>query len=305
MRTIVEEEEKEGTDTEITLGMKSLLGVFFGSVLVCGVFFGFGYSLGRGTARSNAAAAVSNPAIAVKPSTASDTNSSDASGPEASSSDANGLAASGSAPTGGSDLKTVVSDPNPSASPSSDPTSGATSSTQYEYVPTPQGPARRPLGAPDKSLARKPSPASALAGAAPAPAPAYTKPSAAVVQPPALQVQQPPAPSPAVAPRPEPAALTGTRPTSAPQRPLAIPASTPAPASAATGSTMVQIAAVSHQEDATILVSALRKRGYAVVVRNEPKDSLFHVQVGPFASRDEAKAMRARLLGDGYNAILK
>jgi DedD protein len=68
---------------------------------------------------------------------------------------------------------------------------------------------------------------------------------------------------------------------------------------------MVQIAAVSHQEDATILVSALRKRGYAVVVRNEPKDSLFHVQVGPFASRDEAKAMRARLLGDGYNAILK
>jgi DedD protein len=295
MRTIVEEEEKEGTDTEITLGMKSLLGVFFGSVLVCGVFFGFGYSLGRGTAHPNAAATDSNPAIGVKPATASDTNSSDTSGPTA----------SGSGATGGSDLKTVVSDPNASASPSSNATPSTSSDTQYEYVPTPEGPARRPLGASDKPLARKPSPASALASAAPASAAAYTKPSAAVVSQPDLQAQQPPAPPPAVAPRPEPAAFTETRPTSSPQRPVAIPASTQAPASAATGSTMVQIAAVSHQEDATILVSALRKRGYAVVVRNEPKDSLFHVQVGPFASRDEAKAMRARLLGDGYNAILK
>jgi cell division septation protein DedD len=68
---------------------------------------------------------------------------------------------------------------------------------------------------------------------------------------------------------------------------------------------MVQIAAVSHQEDANILVAALRRRGYSVIVRNEPKDSLLHVQIGPFASRDQAKAMRARLLADGYNAILK
>jgi DedD protein len=68
---------------------------------------------------------------------------------------------------------------------------------------------------------------------------------------------------------------------------------------------MVQIAAVTHQEDANILVGALRKRGYVVVVRNDPKDSLLHVQLGPFSSRDEARAMRARLLGDGYNAILK
>src|SRR5271154_1613851 len=49
MRSIEETEEQEHTDTEITLGMKSLLGVFFGLVLICGVFFGFGYSLGRGS----------------------------------------------------------------------------------------------------------------------------------------------------------------------------------------------------------------------------------------------------------------
>lgn len=68
---------------------------------------------------------------------------------------------------------------------------------------------------------------------------------------------------------------------------------------------MVQIAAVSHQEDADVLVSALRKRGYSVVTRNESRDNLLHVQIGPFATRDAAKAMRAKLLADGYNAILK
>src|SRR5580698_7514877 len=47
MRSILETEKDESTDTEITLGMKSLLGVFFGLVLICGVFFGFGYSLGH------------------------------------------------------------------------------------------------------------------------------------------------------------------------------------------------------------------------------------------------------------------
>ena len=68
---------------------------------------------------------------------------------------------------------------------------------------------------------------------------------------------------------------------------------------------MVQIAAISKQEDADVLVAALRKRGYSAVVRNDPKDNLLHVQIGPFATRDEARAMRAKLLADGYNAILK
>src|SRR5271156_5748735 len=51
MRTLfdTEEEEIEGKASEITLSTASLLGIFFGLVLVCGVFFGFGYSIGRGT----------------------------------------------------------------------------------------------------------------------------------------------------------------------------------------------------------------------------------------------------------------
>lgn len=68
---------------------------------------------------------------------------------------------------------------------------------------------------------------------------------------------------------------------------------------------MVQIAAVSHPEDADVLVGALRRRGYAVAVRRDPTDNLMHVQVGPFSSHDEASAMRQRLLNDGYNAVIQ
>jgi cell division septation protein DedD len=68
---------------------------------------------------------------------------------------------------------------------------------------------------------------------------------------------------------------------------------------------MVQEAAVRVPQDAEILVDALKKRGYTAAVRNEPQDQLLHIQLGPFASRAEALAMRTKLLGDGYNAVVK
>ncbi len=68
---------------------------------------------------------------------------------------------------------------------------------------------------------------------------------------------------------------------------------------------MVQIAAVSHREDADVLVSALKKLGYNASVRSEATDKLLHVQIGPFPARDEANLVRTKLLNDGYNAILK
>jgi DedD protein len=68
---------------------------------------------------------------------------------------------------------------------------------------------------------------------------------------------------------------------------------------------MVQVAAVSKQEDAEILVTALRKKQYPVFVANSAGDPLFHVQVGPFSDKKDADAMRNRLAGDGYNAIVK
>jgi DedD protein len=68
---------------------------------------------------------------------------------------------------------------------------------------------------------------------------------------------------------------------------------------------MVQIAAVSHPDDAEVLVNALRRRGYSVTARRDNGDSLIHVQTGPFVNRNDANAMRQKLLNDGYNAIVQ
>lgn len=69
---------------------------------------------------------------------------------------------------------------------------------------------------------------------------------------------------------------------------------------------VVQVAAVSKQEDAQALAEALRKKSYAVVIAtNPPNDKLYHVQVGPFTDVADAESIRNRLVSDGYNPILK
>jgi cell division septation protein DedD len=80
---------------------------------------------------------------------------------------------------------------------------------------------------------------------------------------------------------------------------------TPQPASAQSGTIMVQIAAVKNRPDAEALADALRKNGFTPTVRTEPQDKLLHVQVGPFNNRDEAKAMRQKLSSAGYDAFIK
>ncbi len=42
----------EVRDTEITLGTGKLLGIFFGLVIICAVFFGLGFSMGRSSVKS-------------------------------------------------------------------------------------------------------------------------------------------------------------------------------------------------------------------------------------------------------------
>jgi DedD protein len=68
---------------------------------------------------------------------------------------------------------------------------------------------------------------------------------------------------------------------------------------------MVQVAAVRKQEDAAALVQALRKKSYPVITTGGPIDKFYHVQVGPFADMKDAEATRSKLIGDGYNPILK
>ena len=94
---------------------------------------------------------------------------------------------------------------------------------------------------------------------------------------------------------PQPATAVVNKPPTNSQQPAAAPA----------GTIMVQIAAVSSQDVADILTSSLQKKGYSVSVRHEPQDKLLHVQIGPFATRQDAVAMQQRVLADGFNAIVK
>jgi len=72
------------------------------------------------------------------------------------------------------------------------------------------------------------------------------------------------------------------------------------------GGYFVQVAAVTRKEDADALVEALKKKQYpAFSANNSSTDKYYHIQVGPYADLKEAEAMRARLISDGYNPILK
>lgn len=43
---------EDTTDTEITLGTGKMLGLFFGLVILCAIFFGMGFTMGRNSVRS-------------------------------------------------------------------------------------------------------------------------------------------------------------------------------------------------------------------------------------------------------------
>jgi len=78
-------------------------------------------------------------------------------------------------------------------------------------------------------------------------------------------------------------------------------------APATNGAFVVQIAAVTREEDAAALAGALRKKNYSVFVVNNPAvhDKFYHVQVGPFPTLQDAESMKAKLTGEGYNPIVK
>jgi DedD protein len=209
-----------GADTEIALGTRSLLGIFFGLVLICSIFFGLGYSVGRA---GGSRAAVQPPDLAPTP-------------------------------------DSHISKP----------------SAEQTLTPVEQPPAT----------------ADEDNGAPTTPAP---QPSSAQTQPP------PSAPVPGNTAQ-APARTPASTPATSPANPA--PVLTPAAASMQT-TFMVQVAAVRIQQDAEILVDALKKHGYTAVVRNEPQDQLLHIQLGPYNSRTDAMAMRAKLLSDGYNAVIK
>jgi DedD protein len=234
MRGVFDDEEHEQAqprrDTELTLGAGTLLLMFFGLVLVCGLFFGLGYEVGhRGTPSPKEAG--------LQPSAGAQTS----------------LGANGSLSKPSATAPVRVAPPTQSAMPqvaASQP--GAANQPQYTAAtPAAVQPASNPAASPAGQLQVRPALAPATTG-------------------------------------PQTAFASAVHPALPPAVPL-----------------MVQIAAVSHQEDAEVLAGALRKRGYAVSTRRDSADSLIHVRIGPFNNRDEANRWRLKLLNDGYNAMIQ
>jgi cell division septation protein DedD len=250
MRTLfdTDEEEIEGKASEITLSTASLLGIFFGLVLVCGVFFGFGYSIGRGTGTTAHAKPVPN-----------STGEAEEAAP----------AENRPAPV-----------PAEQTTPQQRAQQQNHSQANAKAAPAPVGTQQadeRPREEPTGNENATEPPASTRSDIAGAP----VKPV-------------------------DPARATISKPSA--QKATVLVAATGAlnvNAAPSSGQPMVQIAAVARPEDANVLVSALRQRGYGAVVRNDPQDKLLHVQVGPFSDRTQATAVKQKLLSDGYNAIIK
>jgi len=94
-------------------------------------------------------------------------------------------------------------------------------------------------------------------------------------------------------------------PVAAPAARAAAPVAATPEQPAATGNFVVQVAAVSHEEDAQLLVSALRAKGYPVSAHADAGDKFFHIQVGPFTNAKDAAAAKQRLVADGYQPIIK
>jgi cell division septation protein DedD len=68
---------------------------------------------------------------------------------------------------------------------------------------------------------------------------------------------------------------------------------------------MVQVGAIGDRRDARLLVSKLRKKGFHAGIYRGKHDKYLHVQIGPYATVQQAQTVRHRVTASGYHAILK
>jgi len=71
----------------------------------------------------------------------------------------------------------------------------------------------------------------------------------------------------------------------------------------------VQVVASRTKQDAEALVKILEERGYPVFLVTpeyaHADDNLYRVQVGPFASKDDAEKVRTKLTQEGFKPFIK
>jgi hypothetical protein len=237
------EPARQRRDPELTLSWGMLLGIFFGLVLICGLCFGLGYTVGHRSPQQPVA--VAQPVDNAQPTPVAQ--------------------AGGGAPKPSANKQTAAA-----ASPAPDAGDAQAGDPAASTAPDTQAASSRS--------------SQVVAGAG-----------ASAGSPPNNSAQTQPAQVRPVVPAvTNPQAVTGLAPGARVQ-----------PALAPTAAYMVQIAAVSHTEDAAVLVNALRKRGYTVTAQRKPEDGMIHVWIGPFSTRDEANRWKVKLLDDGYNAVVQ
>jgi cell division septation protein DedD len=77
----------------------------------------------------------------------------------------------------------------------------------------------------------------------------------------------------------------------------------PGPSLIPSGALLLQVAALTKQDDALEIASSLQKRHFAAYVQPSQKDKFYRVQVGPFKDQKAADAAKKGLEGAGYKAF--
>lgn len=109
--------------------------------------------------------------------------------------------------------------------------------------------------------------------------------------------------------KPEPAPAKPTTISSASARPAAKPTTSKSsrlkPPLIPRGAVVLQVAALTRENDALALAEALQQKEYPAFVLGPAGDNLYRVQVGPFADTGSADRARRSLERDGFKAITK
>jgi cell division protein FtsN len=69
------------------------------------------------------------------------------------------------------------------------------------------------------------------------------------------------------------------------------------------GALVLQVAALTKQDDALSIASSLQKKHFAAYVQMPQKDNFYRVQVGPLKDKKAADAERKRLESEGFKAF--
>jgi cell division septation protein DedD len=73
--------------------------------------------------------------------------------------------------------------------------------------------------------------------------------------------------------------------------------------SSPSGTILLQVAAVSRQDDALSIASSLLKKHFPATVLTPQKDKFYRVQVGPYKDQKSADAAKKGLEGAGFKAF--